>query len=118
MTGEFVCDRPPTGWKCTRDPNHEGPCAAIQVVDTKPRHIDCERYTDPQPAFHLYKEQSELIRKWVNEHNVQKHGSPAPYGGAIGGQITYKFTPTSIGIVVTVHCTCGEAIDVSDYNNW
>lgn len=23
------CDRPPAGWRCTREPGHEGPCAAM-----------------------------------------------------------------------------------------
>ena len=26
--GKTVCNRPPTGWNCTRDFDHEGPCAA------------------------------------------------------------------------------------------
>ena len=26
--GQTVCNRPPTGWNCTRDVGHEGPCAA------------------------------------------------------------------------------------------
>jgi hypothetical protein len=25
-----TCKRPPTGWKCTRDSGHSGPCAAIR----------------------------------------------------------------------------------------
>ena len=31
-TGEpspTVCELPPPGWACTREPDHEGPCAAI-----------------------------------------------------------------------------------------
>lgn len=23
------CDRPPAGWRCTREPGHEDPCAAV-----------------------------------------------------------------------------------------
>lgn len=26
-----LCDKAPKGWKCTREKNHEGPCAAVQV---------------------------------------------------------------------------------------
>ena len=119
--GTYVCARPPTGWECTREPGHDGPCAAIPVVDTKPKHIDCESYTDYQPGFGLYKEQRELIQKWMKEHDQAKHipaGKKYRYSGAIGGAYTYKFTGTSIGTVVTVHCACGEAIDVSDYDQW
>lgn len=25
------CDKAPKGWKCTRDAEHEGPCAAVKV---------------------------------------------------------------------------------------
>lgn len=26
---DVICDRPPTGWHCTRKSGHEGPCAAV-----------------------------------------------------------------------------------------
>ncbi len=38
--------------------------------------------------------------------------------GAIGGQYTYLFTPTSIGVVVRVKCACGAEIDLSNYEDW
>lgn len=42
-----------------------------------------------------------------------------PYGGAIGGSLTYSFTPTSLGTVVQVkHGLSGETLDLSDYENW
>jgi len=28
------CTMPPIGWACTREPGHEGPCAAVPVVLT------------------------------------------------------------------------------------
>ena len=31
---EQRCERPPVGWQCTRDPGHDGPCAAVpSIVD-------------------------------------------------------------------------------------
>ncbi len=27
-----ACQVPPPGWRCTREPGHEGPCAAIEVT--------------------------------------------------------------------------------------
>lgn len=24
-----ICDKPPQGWKCTREKDHDGPCAAL-----------------------------------------------------------------------------------------
>ena len=41
------------------------------------------------------------------------------YHGAIGGHLTYCFTPTGLGIIVKVQCGhCKEEIDVSDYDHW
>jgi hypothetical protein len=83
--------------------------------------VECETYTDHQPGFGLYKEQREAIGKWIKEHDAAKHipsGRTHRYSGAIGGAYTYHFTSTSLGVVVTVHCACGEAIDVSDYDQW
>lgn len=38
---------------------------------------------------------------------------------AIGGHITYKFTPTSLGTGVSVKCNlCGEEKNITDYDLW
>lgn len=58
-----------------------------------------------------------------------KHTPDCPYvisakennmnpGGAIGGLHTYSFTPTGIGVVVKVVCSCGESVDLTDYDSW
>lgn len=26
-----TCNKAPKGWKCTRDEDHEGPCAAVKI---------------------------------------------------------------------------------------
>lgn len=42
-----------------------------------------------------------------------------PYGGAIGGSLTFSFTPTSFGTTVTVtDAHTQETIDLTDYENW
>lgn len=122
MSGE-TCTIPPAGWYCTRERDHEGPCAAYPEPDTAQRatHIKCDTYTDWQPAFSLSKEQREAISKWMKEHDQAKHIAPGEkhrYSGAIGGAYTWEFTPTSLGVVVTVRCACEESIDVSDYDEW
>lgn len=38
--------------------------------------------------------------------------------GTIGGRITYSFTPTSLGVVVTASCLCGKKLNVTDYESW
>lgn len=113
------------GWECSREPGHEGPCAASQIVDTKTKHIDCEAYTDWKPAFYMSKEQNEACAKWQNDHDKSKHMNSEKskaaghrYSGAIGGAYTWSFTPTSVGTVTMLKCSCGEGIDVSDYDDW
>ena len=42
-----------------------------------------------------------------------------PYSGAIGGSLTYSFTPTSLGVSVTVtDAHTKQSIDLSDYEDW
>lgn len=31
LDSEQYCNVPPLGWECSREPGHEGPCAAFQV---------------------------------------------------------------------------------------
>lgn len=37
MTDEVSCRRPPAGWRCTREPGHDGPCAAVAHLLPTPR---------------------------------------------------------------------------------
>lgn len=65
--------------------------------------------------FEIDDKQSKLFNAWDEEH--------APiclikYAGAIGGVLTWKFTPTTIGLVTKVKCACGVECDLSDYNDW
>lgn len=40
-------------------------------------------------------------------------------GGAIGGRLTYKFTPTSLGVAIAVHdALTNEELDLTDYASW
>ncbi len=36
MSNENKCHTPPKGWECTRQPGHEGPCAAVPSKKKKP----------------------------------------------------------------------------------
>lgn len=78
-------------------------------------------HTDWQPAFSMSKQQREAIHKWIEAHDAEKHtpeGQGERYSGAIGGAYTYCFTPTSLGTVVKVCCSCGDMLDASDYDEW
>jgi len=40
------CRQPPAGWECTREPGHEGPCAA--VPSTIRKHMGNPPYSRPE----------------------------------------------------------------------
>jgi hypothetical protein len=49
---------------------------------------------------------------------IEDEGTAYAYAGAIGGEYTYKFTPTSLGVIIQVEHFIGEKIDVTDYELW
>lgn len=88
-----------------------------------------------QVNFELTKEQVIKLNEWIIE--VEKRAAaiqmekaklngwkfpyprPLPYHGALGGGLTFSFSPNGIG----VHCKVtegitGESIDLSDYSDW
>jgi len=86
--------------------------------------------------FHLDKEQIAKLEPWCEEQDrivyerqlALEPGDPigelakelgGPYYGAIGGALTYCFSPTSLGTVVKVkHAGTGAILDLSDYDSW
>lgn len=79
-------------------------------------HVGSKTYTSFKLLFGLFEEQQQLARDWVDRHLEEAH--PESEFGAIGGPITYSFTPTSLGVVTKVTCYCGDGIDISDYDLW
>ena len=63
--------------------------------------------------FKLDPDQVYTASHWINNHDC-----PLTSHGAIGGAITYHFTPTGIGVVVKLSCACGKEKDLTDYNSW
>ena len=117
------CDRLPKPWSCSLSLEHEGPCSATRdpLVPVKPTRVDCATYTDYERVYGFHKEQRDAIDRWVREHDAARHLPPGRtfrFAGAIGGAYTYEFTPTTIGVVTTVRCSCGDSLDVSDYDQW
>lgn len=55
------------------------------------------------------------IAKWLV---TDEDGVTYPYGGAIGGGLTYEFTPTSIGMIIKVRWHDGQELDLTDYESW
>jgi len=63
--------------------------------------------------FSFTQKEQNTFDEWFRDHHCT-----VQYGGAIGGSITYTFTPNNIGVVSIVKCTCGAEKDVTDYDEW
>jgi hypothetical protein len=49
----------------------------------------------------------------------KKHTACRGQDGAIGGRLTFSFTPTGLGTIIKVRCSiCKREIDLTDTNNW
>lgn len=65
-------------------------------------------------GFPITEEEEQDIKRWQDKHNAEAHDITTDYerqkaAGSIGGQFTYEFTITSIGILGYVRCgICGE----------
>ena len=73
---------------------------------------------DYNRGFPISESEQQRLDEWITEHELQKHPRPengiSPRGGVIGGSYTYLFTPTSIGIVGRIECSCGETFCFCD----
>jgi hypothetical protein len=65
-----------------------------------------EKYQFPKITPIMHKE----MQEWYQTHNGGKCVSARH--GAIGGNISFVITPTSIGDFVTVQCTCGAELSL------
>ena len=63
-------------------------------------------------VFSLSETQYSKLCKWYDKL-VNRKNKGSKYYGAIGGEMTFVITPTSIGSFVTVRCL-GEELDISE----
>ncbi len=65
--------------------------------------------------------------EWNAAHLAEHHGGREPYSGAIGGRVTFRVTPTSIGQILSVECsTCAlrqmpretHTQCITDFSTW
>lgn len=59
-------------------------------------------------SFVVTRKEAEQIQEWKDQHIQTDHAGES-YSGAIGGRYTYLFTPTSIGEIGEVKCSCGKS---------
>ena len=82
--------------------------------------------------FELTEAQQLAIKQWDDgvvkpkikelQKDVDPHltcNGEVPYAGAIGGRLTYSFTPTGLGTIVVVKCgLTDEELDLTEYDLW
>ena len=77
--------------------------------------------------FVIYGTELKRVRDFQKKHKcslpdasrkVRKLTGRKKKQGAIGGQYSYRFVPTSLGVGVYVKCACGKKENVTDYDSW
>lgn len=77
--------------------------------------------------FRITPEEQKVISEWLESIKPMimaksvkdPMGDIEPYYGAIGGGLTYSFTPTGLGVVVKVkEYYTGEELNLTDYDSW
>lgn len=79
--------------------------------------------TEARTGFTISPGERKQIAEWLAEHNktckYHDDGTQASNPcGAIGGRLTYSFTPTGLGLITEVACACGDKIDVTEFEDW
>ena len=65
-------------------------------------------------GFPISEEEQATIEKWKIEHDENVHGyitdaMKMKAEGCCGGRYTYKFIPTTLGVIGKIYCHCGES---------
>ena len=64
--------------------------------------------------FELSKNEELKLNKWLSKHNkkckLKKKNKPRT--------LTYCFTPTGIGSIIEVKCSCGKSVDLTCDEDW
>jgi hypothetical protein len=68
-------------------------------------------------VFKLDEKQVAKLQKWLKSHDRTCEFKKEK-GSTIGGRLTYRFTPTGLGVISAVHCLCGKRVDLTDSENW
>ena len=77
----------------------------IQKLKTENETLRRREYT----SFVITPEEREFINNWKAAH-VAESPNCGGYKGPIGGNWSYEFTPTSIGDLGIIKCSCGAEV--------
>lgn len=77
-------------------------------------------YVPPEPdkitlVYEITEKQFKKYEKW---RRAKKKKDGELYVGAIGGAYTFCFTPTGVGLIVTVKAADGDTLDLTDFDTW
>ncbi len=68
-------------------------------------------------TFKISTEDNIKIASWLKDHLPDCVYTDKDQG-AIGGLYTFCFTPTSLGTVTIIKCSCGEEFNFTDFDLW
>ena len=85
----------------------------MEVVGLKTHHSWKYRIVR---KFEINFSQMRKLVAWLKEHDETCPFADPKKQGAIGGRLTYAFTPNSLGIVEKVICGCGKEVDLTTYD--
>lgn len=73
-------------------------------------------------TFGLTEAQKQMVQDYkasCDEIVAKAQGRDVPYHGAIGGELTFSFTPTGLGDIIKVQYAGDfEPLDVTGYDLW
>jgi hypothetical protein len=70
-------------------------------------------------TFGMSLEQTEKFRAWRDDPKIHEKCQKVERRTAIGGAITFSFTPNSLGMGIDASCcVCKNKIDLTDYDSW
>lgn len=72
--------------------------------------------------FELGENEKKALEEWRVKHESECTWEARMYGqryfGAAGGGESFIFTPTGLGLCVSVQCACGAKQDITDISCW
>lgn len=133
--GEHITVHPFEECLMAMQKRYEDAEAAIEKLEKENKALKDEHYKDEKlqrmqeeltslrraiyRGFPISEEDQKRITRWQKEHDKEAHGITDIKGhlakaGAIGGDYTYEFVPTSIGTFGSVKCTCGAKFEFQE----
>ncbi len=63
-------------------------------------------------AFEITQHNEVEIKSWLERHDKTCMFKARSGQGAVGGRLTYSFSPTDVGVMKKVSCACGAETSI------